>query len=124
MPYNFAGLAPTVLAAGGAMAAVYYDPIPTTLIPAFFPATLVPATEAVAGVLLTTVAMDFFPTLGQLSMVQKERYMLSTFLSTLAAGMFGNVFLPNVEFNRLLMIGSGAGVIGSYILPENFHLIK
>lgn len=107
------------------MASVYFDFIPGDLIPGFFPQSLIPALEASAGVLAAGFVMDFFPNMGSLTMVQKERFMLSTFISTFVISTFGDTFgFSGIEESMKLMLGAGVGVLGSALLPESYHLIK
>lgn len=114
-----------LIAAGGAVAGVYFDFIPTNLLPGFIPPSVVPAVEASLGVLASSVLMDFWPQVGTLSTTQKERFILSTFVSTFAMGMFGDsIGFSGIEETNKLMLGAATGVLVSAFLPNEYHLIK
>ena len=127
MPFgdSVSNLPSVLVAAGGAAAGVYLDFIPATLLPGFIPGSLIPGIEASVGVLVASVLMDFFPQVGTLSTTQKERFMLSTFISTFCMGMFGDsIGFTGIEETNKLMLGAVTGVLVSAYLPESYHLIK
>jgi hypothetical protein len=104
---------------------VYFDPLNMASL-AFVPTPLLKGLEASLGVLGVSLVLDFVPTLGSLSMLQKERFMLSTFLSTTVASFVGGAGIPyfGLPQNQTELLAAAAGVIVSAFLPENIHIIK
>lgn len=125
MASNLSGLPSVLACAGGASGMVYFDPLNMASL-AFVPTPLLKGLEASLGVLGVSLVLDFVPTLGSLSMLQKERFMLSTFLSTTVASFVGGAGIPyfGLPQNQTELLAAAAGVIVSAFLPENIHIIK
>jgi len=119
------GLPSVIAAAAGAVAGVYLDPIPNDWIPGAIPRSFIQGIEASAGVFIVGFALDMLPQLGSLTTLQKEQYMLSTFISTTLSGFIGNSFnTGGLSSDQMMLLAAGGGVIVSAFLPDKFHIIK